>query len=113
MTFTKKAATELRERLAAKGAEGVNAMTNHSFCMNVLRRNYREAGFKQMPLIWTSEAELRAVFAEAMRCPPLPLHQGQGPIRSKKPSAEWSDYPTSLTGNFKLDFSLMTPNLPI
>ena len=69
MTFTKKAAVELQERLAAKGVEGVNAMTNHSFCMNVLRRNYSEAGFKQVPLVWGSDPELKAVFSEAMRSP--------------------------------------------
>jgi superfamily I DNA/RNA helicase len=72
MTFTKKAANELKERLTAKGAVGVNAMTNHSFCMDVLRRNFREAGFHQMPLIWSSDAELGAVFGEAMRSQPAP-----------------------------------------
>ena len=73
MTFTNKAAVELQERLAAKGVEGVNAMTNHSFCMKVLRRNHKKAGFKQMPLVWSAEAELRAVFSEAMRSPLSPM----------------------------------------
>lgn len=67
VTFTKKAAAELKERVAARGVRDVKVTTFHSFCYDVLKRFHREAGFPTVPLIWSNDNELQAVMAEAMR----------------------------------------------
>jgi len=39
LTYTKKAATELKDRLAALGADRVETLTTHAFCMGILRKH--------------------------------------------------------------------------
>jgi superfamily I DNA/RNA helicase len=60
MTFTNKAAREMRERVRAlvgpKQAKTISIGTFHSFCINILRRYYQEAGVAQrFSLIATSD----------------------------------------------------------
>ena len=68
LTFTNKAAKELKDRLGSKGVRDVRVSTFHAICHMVLAEFHAEAGFPKRPLIWSSKAELRAVLAEAMRC---------------------------------------------
>lgn len=71
VTFTKKAANELRERVARLGAKGVGKLrvaTFHSIAFDIVRRHYREAGFSSMPVVWGSDPDRRALVKEAMRC---------------------------------------------
>ena len=83
LTFTNKAAKELKDRLAARGVRDVRVSTFHALCNTVLSEFYVEAGFTKRPLIWSSPAELRAVLAEAMRCAPT---ASQPPVCLVKPS---------------------------
>ena len=68
VTFTNKAAKELKDRLAARGVRDVPVSTFHALCNVVLAEFHTQAGFPRRPLIWSSKSELRAVLAEAMRC---------------------------------------------
>ena len=67
LSFTKRAAIELKERLEKKAIRRVKASTFHSLCNQILLQYYQEAGFSRKPTIWTSDAELKALMAEAMR----------------------------------------------
>ena len=71
VTFTKKAARELKERVAKLGAPGADRLlvsTFHSIAYRILRSNYRAAGFEREPIVWASDSDRRAVCREAMRC---------------------------------------------
>ena len=47
ITFTRRAAEEMRERLAKLGVFNVNIHTFHSFCFDILRENYQKAGLNE------------------------------------------------------------------
>ena len=64
VTFTNKAANELRERLSAfgiQGAESVWAMTFHSACVRILRRDGKSIGLKSGFSIYDSADSERLV----------------------------------------------------
>ena len=64
VTFTNKAANELRERLSAfgiQGAESVWAMTFHSACVRILRRDIDRIGFDRSFTIYDSDDSKRVV----------------------------------------------------
>ena len=67
VTFTNKAATELKERLGRVGIRGAKASTFHSLCYDILNRHYKELGYNRRPSIWSEDDELKAVFSESMR----------------------------------------------
>lgn len=68
LSFTRKAANELKERLEKLSIAGVKAMTFHSLCMKIIMQHYQEAGFSRIPTIWAVDAECRALYGESMRC---------------------------------------------
>ena len=62
ITFTRRAALEMEQRLEKLGINGVNIHTFHSFCFEVLKENYQKAGLdKDFKVI--SEQE-RALYGE-------------------------------------------------
>lgn len=70
ISFTNKAATELRERLKSLGSEGADSVrvgTFHSWCFAVLRQNYKAAGFEKAPVVWATESDRKTAISEAIR----------------------------------------------
>ena len=70
VTFTKKAATEMQERLAKlqmPGARSLLVCTFHSLAYQVLRQNFRLVGLRAPPTIYTEDEDLMKILAEAMR----------------------------------------------
>lgn len=68
ITFTKKAAKEVEDRLGRVGVKGVTVQTFHSFGLSVIKSFSKEAGFSiGPPHILNSEPEQRSLLAEAMR----------------------------------------------
>lgn len=64
VTFTNKAANELRERLSAfgiRGAESVWAMTFHSACVRILRRDIDRLGFSKDFTIYDTDDSKRVL----------------------------------------------------
>ena len=64
VTFTNKAANELRERLSAfgiQGAESVWAMTFHSACVRILRRDIDRLGFSRDFTIYDTDDSKRVI----------------------------------------------------
>ena len=64
VTFTNKAANELRERLSAfgiRGAESVWAMTFHSACVRILRRDIDRLGFSRDFTIYDTDDSKRVI----------------------------------------------------
>ena len=64
VTFTNKAANELRDRLAAfgiRGAESVWAMTFHSACVRILRRDIDRLGFSKDFTIYDTDDSKRVL----------------------------------------------------
>lgn len=64
ITFTNKAAGELRERLAAKlgdTAKDVNAATFHSACVRILRRDIERVGYAKGFTIYDSDDSIRVI----------------------------------------------------
>ncbi len=64
VTFTNKAANELRERLSAfgiQGAESVWAMTFHSACVRILRRDIDRLGFSRDFTIYDTDDSKRVL----------------------------------------------------
>ena len=64
VTFTNKAANELRERLSAfgiQGAENVWAMTFHSACVRILRRDIDRLGFSRDFTIYDTDDSKRVI----------------------------------------------------
>lgn len=64
VTFTNKAANELRDRLAAfgiRGAESVWAMTFHSACVRILRRDIDRIGFSKDFTIYDTDDSKRVL----------------------------------------------------
>ena len=64
ITFTNKAANELRERLSAfgiQGAESVWAMTFHSACVRMLRRDIDRLGFSRDFTIYDTDDSKRVI----------------------------------------------------
>jgi hypothetical protein len=96
MTFTKKAANEVKKRLADKGAWGAKAMTIHSFGWSVLRSYHKQAGFDKIPVILSIEAEQKSNFGEAMRFATLgglvsgQLQREQAESTERTPTASYS-----------------------
>lgn len=69
ITFTNKAAAELRERLNAKigdGAEYINASTFHSACVKILRRDIERLGYAKSFIIYDDD-DTKRIFKEAMK----------------------------------------------
>ena len=58
-TFTKKAANEIKKRLADKlgedVAESITACTIHSLAIKIIREGYETLGYTQRPTIWTED----------------------------------------------------------
>lgn len=70
VTFTVKAANELRERLSKLGVANprwLNVRTFHGMAYRLLDKHYRLAGFSQPPAVWSSDVDRKAVVREAMR----------------------------------------------
>ena len=70
VTFTRKAALELRgrlQKLGAPGADRLQVAIFHSWSYRILRENYRAAGFTQMPAVWGSNKDRMDVCREALR----------------------------------------------
>lgn len=64
ITFTNKAAGELKERLAAKlgdRGQGIMAATFHSACVRILRRECEKIGFEHNFTIYDSDDSLRTI----------------------------------------------------
>jgi len=64
ITFTNKAANELKERLSAMlgtVAEDVNAGTFHSICVRILRRDIERLGYQRSFTIYDADDSLRVV----------------------------------------------------
>lgn len=68
ITFTNKAAAEVRERLQRTGVDPRNltAATFHSFCFGLLRLFHKAVGFAQCPTVWT-DADLKRAVSLALR----------------------------------------------
>jgi DNA helicase-2/ATP-dependent DNA helicase PcrA len=69
VTFTDKAARELRERLARLGVEGVEARTFHAAALSQLRRLWQRHTGQDLPGILDSKAPLLASLANALPPP--------------------------------------------
>ncbi len=71
ITFTNKAAGELRERLAriiGEGAEKINAATFHSACVRILRREIEHLGYKSGFAIYDDDDSKRLIKEILKRC---------------------------------------------
>lgn len=71
ITFTNKAAGELRERLArmiGEGAEKINAATFHSACVKILRREIEHLGYKSGFAIYDDDDSKRLIKEILKRC---------------------------------------------
>ncbi len=69
ITFTNKAASELKERLIAmigEGAEKINASTFHSACVKILRREIEHLGYKNSFTIY-DEDDAKRIIKDAMK----------------------------------------------
>lgn len=66
ITFTNKAASELKERLEAllkESAQGITAATFHSACVRILRREIDKLGFERNFTIYDTDDSLRVIKA--------------------------------------------------
>ena len=69
ITFTNKAASELKERLIAmigEGAEKINASTFHSACVKILRREIEHLGYKSSFTIY-DEDDAKRIIKDSMK----------------------------------------------
>ena len=69
ITFTNKAASELKERLISmigEGAEKINASTFHSACVKILRREIEHLGYKSSFTIY-DEDDAKRIIKDAMK----------------------------------------------
>ena len=76
ITFTNKAAGELRERLVSmigEGAEKINASTFHSACIKILHREIEHVGYKSGFTIYDDD-DAKRVIKEAMKKKKLKLN---------------------------------------
>jgi len=85
VTFTDKAARELRNRLAALGADGVEARTFHSAALSQLSRLWATHTGHQLPEILDHKAPLIGSLATA-----LPAHYKFLPRRELAGEIEWA-----------------------
>lgn len=71
ITFTKKAATELRERVAGNADKGppVHVLTFHAWCFRMLRDRAfaRKAGFKRSVTIWSKSQQQAHMMQAVLR----------------------------------------------
>ncbi|HEX5950206.1 MAG TPA: ATP-dependent helicase, partial [Actinomycetota bacterium] len=77
VTFTEKAAAELKERLARLGVEGVEARTFHSAGLSQLSRLWPGATGRALPDVLDSKAPLIASLANALPPPHRFLPRGE------------------------------------
>jgi DNA helicase-2/ATP-dependent DNA helicase PcrA len=87
LTFTKKAAKEMRERLHAVPdlAERAYIGTIHSFCQSILEAHGRVLGFESLPTILEREADRMAMLETALtESPALRGHLKEYPDASAK-----------------------------
>lgn len=66
VTFTDKAATEMRERLAAAGRRGVSAFTFHAAALRQLRHFWPRIHDRDLPGVLSSKASLLAPLARSL-----------------------------------------------
>ena len=66
VTFTDKAATEMRERLAAAGRRGVSAFTFHAAALRQLRHFWPRIHDRELPAVLSSKASLLMPLARSL-----------------------------------------------
>ncbi len=66
VTFTDKAATEMRERLAALGRRGVSAFTFHAAALRQLRHFWPRIHGRELPAVLSSKASLLVPLARSL-----------------------------------------------
>ena len=66
VTFTDKAATEMRERLAAVGRRGVSAFTFHAAALRQLRHFWPRIHARELPAVLSSKASLLVPLARSL-----------------------------------------------
>ena len=73
ITFTNKAASEIRERLGAsqKINENVFIGTFHSFCQSILELRYKLLGYNKMPHIFEDDTDRLALIKQAIESVPF------------------------------------------
>ncbi|KAK9791159.1 hypothetical protein WJX73_008255 [Symbiochloris irregularis] len=70
VTFSRKAAEDLKRRLVQSGMPGadkVTALTFHGYCFRLIMQNYHRLGFTAPPTVWGDASDIRAVVKEAIR----------------------------------------------
>ena len=103
VTFTEKAAGELKSRLAKLGVEGVEARTFHAAALSQLRRSWEPETGERLPEILDSKAPLIASLANALPPPHkfMPRSELAGEIEwAKNRMIPWRRY---LAGLEELD----------
>lgn len=133
VTFTNKAAREMRERVAAlvgEGAKDIWVTTFHSACVRILRKHIKKLGFKSSFVIYDSDDQLTLVkdclkelnmdtkyyppreiraaigrIKDNMEGPQDYIEANQGDYRKEKIGEIYALYQSKLTGNNALDFN--------
>jgi DNA helicase-2/ATP-dependent DNA helicase PcrA len=95
VTFTEKAAGELKERLARLGVQGVEARTFHAAALSQLGRSWERHTGRPLPQIQDSKAPLIASLANALPPPHkfMPRRELAGEVEwAKNRMISWSEY---------------------
>jgi DNA helicase-2/ATP-dependent DNA helicase PcrA len=73
LTFTNKAANEMKERLADLGNESQRAFigTMHSFCLEMLSERGKPVGVEGLPHVFEQHKDRKEIFVEAVKQDPL------------------------------------------
>lgn len=73
LTFTNKAANEMKERLADLGNEGQRAFigTMHSFCLEMLSERGKPVGVEGLPHVFEQHKDRKEILVEAVKQDPL------------------------------------------
>lgn len=94
VTFSRKAAKDLTDRLLAMGVAGakdVSASTFHSYGYRLIRRYYTRLGFTARPTIWGDDADRKGIVKEAIRYDSLHLRMLVPCYSSMRPHAAGSN----------------------